>query len=134
MATADKPTSMNQASERDPQNNNSYGTLVDSDYVAVDLPILDAHDFNERIIHAYEEGNAEKGLPADLRDGIPVTRSPPLEQAGLEPLPQPPQDAVLLVRHENAVPGGPPVGSRPRLLDAHVAHFDGSDRPANAHQ
>ncbi len=66
MATADKADAMNQASDRDPHNNNSSGTLVDSNYVSVDLPILDAHDFNERVIHAYEDGSAEKGLPADL--------------------------------------------------------------------
>ena len=66
MATADKPAAMNEASERDPHNNNSYGTLVDRGYIYVDLPILDVHDFNERIIHAYEDGTAEKSLPADL--------------------------------------------------------------------
>ncbi len=58
--------SLNQASARDPYNNNSYGTLVDSDYRRVTLPILDVDDFNERIIRGYEEGYAEKGLPADL--------------------------------------------------------------------
>src|SRR6185503_5284819 len=59
-------TSMNEASERDPFNNNSYGTLVDSKYKLVSLPILDVVDFNERIIRGYEEGYGEKDLPADL--------------------------------------------------------------------
>ncbi|HEX7450422.1 MAG TPA: thiamine pyrophosphate-dependent enzyme [Pirellulales bacterium] len=57
---------MNEASERDPFNNNSYGTLLDGDYRRVRLPILDVNDFNDRIIRSYEEGQAEKGLPADL--------------------------------------------------------------------
>jgi len=59
-------TSMNAASERDPQNNNSYGTLEDGDYKLVSLPVLDVRDFNERIIRSYEDGTAEKELPADL--------------------------------------------------------------------
>src|SRR5271156_387101 len=63
--TTDQP-SMNEANSRDPFNNNSYGTLVDSGYKMVKLPILDVNDFNERIIRSYEEGTAEKGLPADL--------------------------------------------------------------------
>src|SRR5437016_2861889 len=58
--------SMNEATERDPFNNNSYGTLVDQPYKLVNLPILDVHDFNERIIRGYEEGWGEKDLPADL--------------------------------------------------------------------
>src|ERR1700722_3446130 len=58
--------SMNEANERDPFNNNSYGTLVDSGYKRVRLPILDVDDFNERIIRGYEEGYGEKELPADL--------------------------------------------------------------------
>src|SRR5262245_27851580 len=66
MATAEKPVSMNEANERDPFNNNSYGTLVDSDYLHVKLPVLDVSDFNERIIRGYEEGTGEKDLPADL--------------------------------------------------------------------
>lgn len=57
---------MNEASDRDPFNNNSYGTLVDSGYRKVSLPVLDVDDFNERIIRAYEDGTAEKDLPADL--------------------------------------------------------------------
>src|SRR6188474_2744509 len=57
---------MNEANERDPCNNNSYGTLVDSGYKLISLPILDVNDFNERIIRGYEEGTAEKKLPADL--------------------------------------------------------------------
>src|SRR6476661_6344921 len=66
MATDTKVPSMNAANSRDPFNNNSYGTLVDADYKRVKLPILDVDDFNERIIRAYEDGDAEKGLPADL--------------------------------------------------------------------
>src|SRR5438445_618173 len=62
---ATKP-SMNEANERDPFNNNSYGTLLDSGYKMVSLPILDVNDFNERIIRGYEEGWGEKDLPADL--------------------------------------------------------------------
>src|SRR5919204_1219748 len=58
--------SMNEANERDPFNNNSYGTLVDQGYKLVSLPVLDVHDFNERIIRGYEEGYGEKELPADL--------------------------------------------------------------------
>ena len=66
MATAEHPASMNDANERDPENNNSYGTLFDREYVPVDLPVLDVNDFNERIIRGYEEGYGEKDLPADL--------------------------------------------------------------------
>jgi pyruvate/2-oxoacid:ferredoxin oxidoreductase beta subunit/Pyruvate/2-oxoacid:ferredoxin oxidoreductase delta subunit len=62
----DAKPSMNDANERDPFNNNSYGTLVDSGYKLVNLPVLDVHDFNERIIRGYEEGYGEKELPADL--------------------------------------------------------------------
>src|SRR5437762_547458 len=58
--------SMNEANERDPFNNNSYGTLVDQAYKAVHLPVLDVIDFNERIIRGYEEGYGERDLPADL--------------------------------------------------------------------
>lgn len=66
MATVNEPTSMNEASDRDPFNNNSYGTLTDSPYKNFNLPILDVKDFNDRIIHGYEEGFGEKELPADL--------------------------------------------------------------------
>src|SRR6266849_229868 len=62
---ATKP-SMNEANERDPFNNNSYGTLTDSGYKPVSLPVLDVVDFNERVIRGYEEGYGEKELPADL--------------------------------------------------------------------
>jgi pyruvate ferredoxin oxidoreductase beta subunit len=58
--------SMNEANERDPFNNNSYGTLVDGGYKLVSLPLLDVNDFNDRVIRGYEEGWGEKGLPADL--------------------------------------------------------------------
>jgi pyruvate/2-oxoacid:ferredoxin oxidoreductase beta subunit/NAD-dependent dihydropyrimidine dehydrogenase PreA subunit len=64
--TAEKPVSMNAANPRDPFNNNSYGTLQDSGYLQVTLPVLDVNDFNERIIRSYEEGYGEKELPADL--------------------------------------------------------------------
>src|SRR5262249_31608775 len=57
--------SMNEANERDPFNNNSYGTIVDGQYKLVSLPVLDVMDFNERIIRGYEEGWGEKDLPAD---------------------------------------------------------------------
>ncbi len=75
MATDVQPTSMNEANARDPHNSNSYGTLVDEGYRTVDLPILDVNDFNERIIRGYEEGYAEKALPADLsvaRSAVPA--------------------------------------------------------------
>ena len=35
MATVETNTSMNEANERDPFNNNSYGTLVDGDYLHI---------------------------------------------------------------------------------------------------
>src|SRR5437762_14041168 len=57
---------MNEASDKDPFNNNSYGTIVDSPYKLVSLPVLDVVDFNERIIRGYEEGYGERDLPADL--------------------------------------------------------------------
>src|SRR6516225_10178162 len=59
-------TSMNEAHDKDPFNNSCYGTLVDSGYKLVSLPVLDVIDFNERIIRGYEEGHGEKELPADL--------------------------------------------------------------------
>ena len=62
----DNSCSMNEASDRDPFNNNCYGTLVDAPYKNVKLPVLDVRDFNERIIRGYEEGYGEKELPADL--------------------------------------------------------------------
>src|ERR1700679_3289750 len=69
--TPDQP-SMNEANARDPFNNNSYGTLVDSGYKRVKLPILDVDDFNERIIRGYEEGYGEKELPAALSLARPL--------------------------------------------------------------
>jgi len=65
MATADKP-SINEPNDRDPHNNNSYGTLVDSAPQELELPVLNVEDFNERIIRSYESGGAEKSLDADL--------------------------------------------------------------------
>lgn len=69
MATADLPKSMNEASDRDPHNNNCYGTLVDSPYKGAEyqneLPVIDVSDFNERVIRGYEAGTGEKELPAD---------------------------------------------------------------------
>ena len=65
LQTTSKP-SMNEPHDQDPLNNSSYGTLVDSPYKLVSLPVLDVLDFNERIIRGYEDGSAEKGLPADL--------------------------------------------------------------------
>ncbi|MFO0803001.1 MAG: thiamine pyrophosphate-dependent enzyme [Gemmataceae bacterium] len=58
--------SLNEPTERDPFNNNCYGTLVDRPYKSVSLPVLDVTDFNERIVRGYEEGYGEKYLPADL--------------------------------------------------------------------
>lgn len=66
IATKPEGPSMNEAHERDPFNNSSYGTLVDTPYKPVSLPVLDVTDFNERIIRGYEEGYGEKDLPADL--------------------------------------------------------------------
>ena len=40
MATAHGETSINDANPRDPFNNNSYGTLVDKEFIPVDLPVL----------------------------------------------------------------------------------------------
>ena len=65
MATADLPRSMNEANEHDPYNNNCYGTLVDRPYLEVTLPVLDVHDFNDRVIRGYEEGKGEKELPVE---------------------------------------------------------------------
>ena len=69
MSTVESTGSMNQASDRDPQNNNSYGTLVDRDYVPVELPILDVNDFNDRVIRGYERGTGASQLPADSHPG-----------------------------------------------------------------
>jgi pyruvate/2-oxoacid:ferredoxin oxidoreductase beta subunit/NAD-dependent dihydropyrimidine dehydrogenase PreA subunit len=66
MATVSDSRSMNEANDRDPYNNSSYGTLVDQPYKMVQLPVLDVNDFNERVIRSYEEGTAERELPADL--------------------------------------------------------------------
>ena len=67
MATVEqKPASLNEAHPGDPFNNCSYGTLVDQDFVRISLPILDVDDFNNRVIRGYEDGSAEKHLPADL--------------------------------------------------------------------
>ena len=66
IATATPTPSMNEASDKDPFNNNCYGTLVDRPYKLVSLPVLDVNDFNERIIRGYEEGYGENDLPADL--------------------------------------------------------------------
>ena len=66
MATDTEPKSMNEPTKLDPYNNNSYGTLVDADYIEVQLPVLDVLEFNDHVIREYEEGRAEKGLPADL--------------------------------------------------------------------
>ena len=64
--TSSPRPSMNEPHDQDPFNNSSYGTLVDAPYKLVSLPVLDVLDFNERIIRGYEDGSAEKGLPADL--------------------------------------------------------------------
>ena len=65
MSTA-TPTSMNSASDRDPHNNNCYGTLLDADYLQAELPVLDVNDFNDRIIQGYEDGTGPDLLPADV--------------------------------------------------------------------
>jgi pyruvate/2-oxoacid:ferredoxin oxidoreductase beta subunit/NAD-dependent dihydropyrimidine dehydrogenase PreA subunit len=65
-APAPNAASLNTATEKDPFNNNCYGTLVDRAYKPVRLPVLDVEDFNERIVRGYEEGYAENELPADL--------------------------------------------------------------------
>jgi pyruvate ferredoxin oxidoreductase beta subunit len=57
---------MNVASDRDPFNNNSFGTLVDTDYRRVTLPVLDVDEFNDRVVRNYEEGCGSGRLPADL--------------------------------------------------------------------
>src|SRR5215213_8996181 len=66
MSTTPNAPSMNAATEKDPFNNNSYGTTVDRAYKPVRLPVLDVNDFNERIVRGYEEGYGENELPADL--------------------------------------------------------------------
>ena len=58
--------SLNEASDKDPFNNNCYGTTIDRSYKSVQLPVLNVEDFNERIIRGYEEGYGEQELPADL--------------------------------------------------------------------
>src|SRR5262245_21097151 len=69
--TAAPKPSMNEAHAQDPFNNSCYGSLVDTPYKPVNLPVLDVIDFNERIIRGYEEGNAETALPT----GLPLARS-----------------------------------------------------------
>ncbi len=66
MATNESTGSMNEANDRDPFNNNSYGTLTDAPYKEIQLPILNATDFNERVISSYEGGSGPKDLPADM--------------------------------------------------------------------
>src|SRR5438270_6522848 len=66
MTTPVAPPTLNEASDKDPFNNNCYGSLVDSPYRLVSLPVLDVNDFNERIVRGYEEGYGESDLPADL--------------------------------------------------------------------
>jgi pyruvate/2-oxoacid:ferredoxin oxidoreductase beta subunit/NAD-dependent dihydropyrimidine dehydrogenase PreA subunit len=66
LASLPAPPSLNEATEKDPFNNNCYGTLVDRPYRLVSLPVLDVIDFNERIVRGYEEGTGESELPADL--------------------------------------------------------------------
>lgn len=65
MATVDKSASLNAASDRDPFNNNSYGTLTDAPHKLVTLPVLDVDEFNCTVIRAYEDGSGPKDLPAD---------------------------------------------------------------------
>ena len=154
MATAEKPASMNEANQRDPYNNNSYGTLVDSGYLNVELPILDVLDFNDRIIRGYEDGTAEKHLPADLsvaRSLVPAgtatlrdlsyvapeipdyitencTGSAKVEGAGLKGLFESARD-----RREDDVPEGEPEKAQPQpvlrvLAGDALAGEGGNDR------
>ena len=62
-----RPSSMNEAeSSRSVQQQflrHAWSTRTTSES---SLPILDVDDFNDRIIRAYEDGTAEKGLAADL--------------------------------------------------------------------
>lgn len=44
----------------------AYGTLVESGYREVSLPVLDVRGFNADVIRGYEEGTGEDSLPADL--------------------------------------------------------------------
>src|SRR5207248_6269501 len=81
IAPATKTPSMNEANDKDPFNNNSYGTLVDHPYKLVSLPVLYVNDFNERIIRGYGGGYGEKDLPAD------PTLGPSLMPARTAPLP-----------------------------------------------
>lgn len=64
--TLEQRSSMNEASARDPFNNNSYGTLVDAPYKLIDLPVLDVVQFNETVIRGYEDGYGPEELSADL--------------------------------------------------------------------
>jgi pyruvate ferredoxin oxidoreductase beta subunit len=66
MATVEPTTSMNEASDRDPFNNNSYGTLTDAPYKEALLPILNVAEFNDTVIRSYEDGSGPKDLPADM--------------------------------------------------------------------
>src|SRR3954454_1631834 len=67
MVSTFKPSpSLNEASDKDPFNNNCYGTIVDRPYKLVSLPVLDVSDFNEHIVRGYEEGYGDSDLPADL--------------------------------------------------------------------
>lgn len=66
MTTATSKPSMNCATEIDPFNNTCYGSIVDTDYKVISLPVLDVRDFNERVIRGYEEGWGERDLPADI--------------------------------------------------------------------
>src|SRR5438128_7039191 len=66
IATPPNLPSLNDATEKDPFNNNTYGTIVDKPYKLVSLPVLDVNDFNERIVRGYEEGYGDSDLPADL--------------------------------------------------------------------
>ena len=58
-ATVCKP-SMNACTETDPFNNTTYGSVIDTDYKLVSLPVLDVRDFNERVVRGYEEGWGER--------------------------------------------------------------------------
>jgi len=54
---------MNEASERDPFNNNCYGTLVDAPYKDVKLPQFSMSSTSTTAsIRGYEEGYGREGI------------------------------------------------------------------------
>ena len=66
--------SMNEANERDPYNNNCYGTLVDRPYVEVKLPVLDVHRL-QRARHPRLRGRQRREGAAGRPGAGPVAGS-----------------------------------------------------------